>query len=446
MSGACEKMTPPNAIVAEAALLGCAVLDAKTAELVDPAMFFDEKHRALSEAVQELHAERAPIDYVTLADRLRALGTFDLVGGMPGILAIGANVPSAANAAHYAGLVADAHRRRAIITAAERAIAGARSPETETAEVLSTHESALVALRPKTAGRGLRHVGEAIASSWKRLETLSERKSAVTGLSTGLDTLDDLTAGLQPADLIIIAGRPSMGKSALAVGIGQHAAINLGATVAVFSLEMSAESLAMRMIASEGRIEGARLRTGALDAEHWPRISRAAGAIAEARIYIDDTPGATIEHIERECDGLAEREGLHLIVVDYLQLAEASDKRLPREQVIAKNSRGLKALAKKYNVPVVALSQLNRSLEQRQDKRPVMSDLRESGAIEQDADVIAFIYRDVVYNPETEKPSQAEIIIGKQRSGPLGTAHVAFVGEYTRFENLAPDEKWQPRE
>jgi replicative DNA helicase len=264
------------------------------------------------------------------------------------------------------------------LIAAERAIAGARSPETPTSEVLSAHEGALVALRPKAAGRGLRHVGEAVASSWRRLETLSERKSAVTGLSTGLDKLDDMTAGLQPADLIIIAGRPSMGKSSVAMGIAQHAAVNLGATAAVFSLEMSAESLAMRMISSEGRIEGSRLRTGALEDEHWPRISRAAGVIAESRIFIDDTPSVTIEHIESECDRLIARgEALHLIVVDYLQLMEASDRKLPREQVIARNSRGLKALAKKYNVPVVALSQLSRALEQRQDKRPIMSDVRE---------------------------------------------------------------------
>lgn len=435
---------------AEVALVGSAFLDAAAVEHIDPSHLYDPKHRAVAEAVRGLHARQAPIELVTVVAEMRQSGTLDLVGGFGGLGVYLAADASGANAAHYAGIVAEMYRRRVVITSSAQAIEAASAGLVSSAEVIATQRAAVEAVAEKPKGKGLRHIGEAVGAAFTRIEVVSERRSTVTGLSTGLDHLDDLTAGLQPSDLIVIAGRPSSGKTALAVGMAQSVSIRHdeedirrrgpGALSAIFSLEMARESLAMRMIASEGRVEGTRLRVGHLFDADWPRIARAASAIASSWIYVDDTPGSTIEYIDTQCDRLAEEQGsLGLIVVDYVQLMNGSDRGMSREQVIAKNSRGLKALAKRHTCPVVELSQLNRSLEQREDKRPINSDLRESGSLEQDADVILFVYRDVVYNPETEHPNEAEIIIGKQRNGPLGTARVAFLNEFTRFENLAPE-------
>jgi len=433
--------TTPSAHEAEVSVLACLLIDPKAIEHVEPAHFLAPQHRAIAEAARELHDAREPIDLVSLGARLTARGEMDLVGGYGGISSMAVSVVSAANVEHYAGLVAEAHRRREIIAAAERAIAGAQTPETPVAEVIAAQESALTEIRPKAKGRGLRPLQEGVTGAFARVERLAEHRSALTGWTTGLDALDDLTAGLQAQDLVVVAGRPSMGKTAEAVGMVFAAAEKQGAHVAIFSLEMGAEALALRLIGSEGRIEGARLRVGCLRDEDWPKVARAASTLSEAPVWIDDSGGVTLGYIRAELARHVEQHGpVNLVLVDYLQLMSHDNPRLSPEQVVTENCKGLKQLAKEHNATVIVLSQLNRALEQRQDKRPIMSDLKQSSGIEQDADVIIFIYRDVVYNPETDKPKHAELIIGKQRNGALGTAHVAFLGEYTRFENLAPED------
>jgi replicative DNA helicase len=306
--------------------------------------------------------------------------------------------------------------------------------------VVDEAERAIFEVCQAKARRGMVPVSEVVATAFKRIETLAEQKRAITGVATGLADLDSYTAGLQPSDLIIVAGRPSMGKTSFALGLGLHAALSDRTPVAVFSLEMSKEQLVTRMLCSEGRIDSTRMRGGFLTEEDWPKLARAAGKLSEAPMFIDDSGSVTVLEVRAKCRRLAAERQLGLVIIDYLQLMRGSANAQSREQEISEISRGLKALAKELNIPVIALSQLNRGLEQRTEKRPVLSDLRESGAIEQDADVIMFIYRDEVYNQETPDRGIAEIIIGKQRNGPIGVAKSRFFHEYTRFENLSEDE------
>lgn len=434
-------MNLPHDREAEAALLGSVMIDPRAVEHLEPSAMFDEKHRAIAEVMRALHDRRSAIDTRTIASELRERGDLDTVGGIAFLVGFPLQTPTADNAEHYAAIVRRMAQRRAIIESASLAIAGAQSLDVDPTEVIAKHEAALLGLREQRQGRGLQRMGDAVGSAFLRLESLSEHKKAVTGVPTGLVQLDAMTAGLQPTDVIVIAGRPSAGKTSVAMGIVQHAAIVERRISAVFSLEMSAEQLALRMLSSEGYIEGARLRIGQIHDEDWPKLARAASAISEAPIYVDDTGGITVGQIRAELRRLVAREGrVDLIVVDYLQLMGSPNPKLSPEQAVSENSRALKAIAKEFGCPVIELSQLSRALEQRQDKRPILSDLRMSGAIEQDADVVLFVYRDVVYNPDTEHPRVAELIIAKQRNGPLGTAKVAFRSEYTRFENLGPDD------
>ncbi len=434
-------MDMPHDHEAEGALLGSVILNPRMVEHLDPAAMFDDKHRTIAEVMRALHDRQVAIDTRTVASELRERGDLEAVGGVLGLIGYPSLTPSADNAEHYAAIVRRMAQRRAIIESASLAIAGAQSLDVDPGEVIAKHEASLLGLREQRQGRGLRRMGDAVGTAFVRLESLSEHKQAVTGVPTGLLQLDSMTAGLQPTDVIVIAGRPSSGKTSTAMGIVQHAAIVERRISAVFSLEMSAEQLALRMLSSEGYIEGAKLRVGQIYEEDWPKLARAAAAISEAPIFVDDTGGISVGQIRAELRRLVAREGrVDLVVVDYLQLMGSPNPKLGPEQVVSENSRALKAIAKEFSCPVIVLSQLNRELEKRQDKRPILSDLRSSGSIEQDADVVVFVYRDVVYNPETEHPRVAELIIGKQRNGPLGTARVAFRSEYTRFENLGPDD------
>jgi replicative DNA helicase len=307
--------------------------------------------------------------------------------------------------------------------------------------LLDRAEQSIFEISQRKSTAGFANINTILKDSFKHIEQLYERKELITGVATGFTDFDRLTAGLQPSDLIIIAGRPSMGKTALGLNIAQHVGVHVGRPVAIFSLEMAKEQLVMRMLCAEARVDSASLRTGFLSREDWPRLTKAAGTLSEARIHIDDTPAQTSLDIRAKARRLqAELGELALIVVDYLQLMQGRARTESRQQEISEITRSLKALAKELDVPVVALSQLSRAVEQRQQRRPQLSDLRESGAIEQDADVVVLIYRDEVYDPDTEYKGQAEIIIGKQRNGPIGTVNLAFLGEYTRFENMSRDQ------
>ena len=430
---------PPNDLDAERAVLGSVMIDNEAAyialEDLDADDFYHPGHRTLFAAMVSLTTSNQPVDAVTLSAELRGAGTLDQVGGLSFLAELGEAVPTAANVKHYAEIVAKKSRARRLIRACTESVELAfETPNPD--DAVDEAERKIFEITKEKAKKGLTPVSRIVVDTFKEIEKLAEKKEAITGVSTGIHELDLKTAGLQPSDLIIVAGRPSMGKTAFALGIGLHAATHTAKRMAIFSLEMSRESLVKRMLCSDGRIDSARMRGGFLTEEDWPKLGRAAGRLSEASIYIDDTGNVSVMEVRAKCRRLSAEVGLDLVIIDYLQLMRGSPNAQSREQEISEISRGLKSLAKELSVPVVALSQLNRSVEQRVDKRPGLSDLRESGAIEQDADVIMFVYRDEAYNPETEDKGIAEIIIGKQRNGPIGAVRCKFHHEYTRFDNL----------
>jgi replicative DNA helicase len=388
--------------------------------------------------------ERAkPVDVVTVAEAIDAAGETEHTGGLAYLGELAQNTPSAANIRRYGEIVRERAILRQLVTAGDEIASSALNPLGREPKTLLDEAEAKVFAIAESGMRhqtGFQHINPLLTQVVERIQELHDRDnpSDITGIPTGYNDLDKMTSGLQPGDLVIIAGRPSMGKTSLALNMAEYVAIDYGAPVAVFSMEMGGAQLAMRMLASVGRLDQHKVRTGRLNDDEWSRLSFALGKIHEKAIYIDETPAlnpidlrARARRLHRQCGKLG------LIVIDYLQLMSGSSNGENRATEISEISRSLKSLAKELECPVIALSQLNRSLEQRPNKRPVMSDLRESGAIEQDADVIMFIYRDEVYNPDTQEKGTAEIIIGKQRNGPIGTVRLTFLGEYTRFENFA---------
>ena len=438
---------PPHSLEAEQSVLGGLLLDNNAADTVGDAIsetdFYSEAHRLIYHHIFGLIAENRPADVVTVAEALASAQRLDYVGGLAYLGALVQNVPTAANIRHYAHIVRERSILRQLAATAGDIADLAYNPLGRSAkEVLDQAEAKVlhIAEQGSRGNRFFEGIGDLLAGVVERIETLFNRDdpSAVTGVPTGLSDLDERTSGLQPGDLIVVAGRPSMGKTAFALNIGEHVALAAGKPVAVFSMEMGASQLAMRMIGSVGRLDQHMLRTGRLTADDWEKLSGALGRLSTAPIMIDETAALTSIEVRSRARRLQKQHGqLGLVIVDYLQLMQASSTGENRATEISEISRSMKALAKELKVPVMALSQLNRSLEQRPNKRPVMSDLRESGAIEQDADVILFIYRDEVYNPDTQDKGTAEIIIGKQRNGPIGTVRLTFLGEYTRFENYA---------
>ena len=433
---------PPQDLEAERAVLGSILLDNEAVyvaiELLGPEDFYRPAHQQVFGAIVELTAKSEPIDVVTLSSKLESKGQLEAIGGLAALIGLSEAVPTAANIKYYGDLVKKKSMLRKLIAAATQIVRDAyESPNPE--EQVDAAEKMIFDIAKDKARQGITPIAEIVAIAFKQIEKLAEEKRAITGVGTGIFGLDKMTAGLQPSDLIIVAGRPSMGKTAFTLGIALHAATNNGSKVAVFSLEMSKESLVQRMLCSDGRIDSARLRGGFLNEEDWPKLARAAGRLSEAPVWIDDSGSISVLEVRAKCRRLAAEQGLDLVMIDYLQLMRGSPNAQSREQEISEISRGLKALAKELRIPVIALSQLNRSVEQRVDKRPVLADLRESGAIEQDADVIMFVYRDEAYHPETEDRGIAEIIIGKQRNGPIGTVRCRFFHEYTRFDNLLED-------
>ena len=438
--------TPPHSLEAERSVLGAILLDPdawdKIAGVVFANDFYIAAHQKIFNAIAKLASKSQPFDALTLSEALKQAGDLEDAGGEIVLFELANSTPSAANVVTYAEIVRDKSLLRQLMTAGQDITELAFQPsEQEVRSILDIAESKIFNIaETRQSDSGPVEIKSIMASATQKLEQLSKSKGGVTGLPTGFKDLDQMTAGLQPGDLVVIAGRPSMGKTAFSMNIAEHAAIANNKPVLIFSLEMPSDALALRMLSSLGRVNQQRMRTGQLVDEDWPRLTSAVSVMSEAKMFIDDTPGITPTEMRAKARRIARQHGeIGLIVVDYLQLMRMGGKIESRTLEISEISRLLKGIAKELKTPLIAISQLNRSLEQRQDKRPIMSDLRESGAIEQDADVIAFVYRDEVYNENTESKGQAEIIIGKQRNGPIGKVRLTFLGEYTRFENFAHD-------
>ncbi len=405
--------------------------------------FYRYDHKLIWQRISKLIERGQPADVVTVFESLQTQGKADEVGGLQYLNALAQETPSAANIRRYGEIVRDRAILRKLISTADEIATNALNPEgRETRQLLDEAESRIFQISEDGArgAAGFQGLQDLLGKVVERVDALYSQanQSDVTGVPTGFTDLDRMTSGLQPGDLVIVAGRPSMGKTSIALNMGEHVAIDQGLPVAVFSMEMGATQLAMRMVCSVGRLDQQRFRTGRLIDDDWPRLTSAIQKMQEAQLFIDETPALNSLELRARSRRLSRQCGqLGMVIVDYLQLMSSASSGENRATEISEISRGLKALAKELNCPVVALSQLNRSLEQRPNKRPVMSDLRESGAIEQDADVILFIYRDEVYNPDSADKGTAEVIIGKQRNGPIGTVRLTFVGQYTKFENFA---------
>ncbi|QKQ26266.1 replicative DNA helicase [Candidatus Reidiella endopervernicosa] len=438
---------PPHSIQAEQSVLGGLMLDNESwdqvADRVGDDDFYRRDHRKIFAAIKQLAQEGNPFDVVTLSEWLERNSDLAEAGGLSYIGTLANNTPSAANIKAYADIVREHSVVRQLIrVGTDIADSGYVTEGRNSKELLDHAEQRVFQIAEQGArgNRGFTSIKDLLTNVVDRIDQLMENDDPITGVSTGFDDFDEKTSGLQPSDLVIVAGRPSMGKTTFAMNLAENAAIKSQTPVAVFSMEMPGEQLAMRMVSSLGRIDQHSVRTGKLDDDDWPRLTSAMQILAEAPLFIDDTPALSPTELRARARRLKREHGLGMIVIDYLQLMQGSgNSKENRTAEISEISRSLKALAKELNVPVVALSQLNRSLEQRPNKRPVMSDLRESGAIEQDADVIVFIYRDEVYNEESPDKGTAEIIIGKQRNGPIGTTRLTFLGRYTRFENFTPE-------
>ena len=441
---------PPHSVEAEQSVLGGLLLEAsaldKITDLVTPDDFYRQEHRLIYRQILRLSEQAIPVDVITVAEALEIAGELDKVGGLPYLGGLAQNVPSAANIRRYGEIVRERSIMRKLAEVGTDIASSAYNPTgRDAAQLLDEAESKVfeIAEAGSKGKQGFISMPPLLSQVVERIETLYARDnpSDITGTATGFTDLDHKTSGLHPGDLIIVAGRPSMGKTALAINIAENVAMDSKLPVAIFSMEMGATQLAMRMLGSVGKLNQQDLRTGRLQDDDWGRLTHALGKLNDAPIHIDESAALSSLDLRARSRRLhRQNNGLGLIVVDYLQLmssnvGKASENRATE---ISEISRSLKALAKELHVPVIALSQLNRSLEQRPNKRPVMSDLRESGAIEQDADLILFIYRDEVYNSDSQDKGKAEIIIGKQRNGPIGTVALAFRGEYTRFDNLAP--------
>jgi len=406
-------------------------------ELLCPEDFYRDAHKKIYQAIIELYQKNEPADLVTVTNILKKNGFLEDVGGATYLSELVDRVPTAANIASYGKIIREKAIVRHLISGASDIIAKGYDDQNDVDEYLDSAEKIIFEIAQRRIHQGFFPLKDIVRDSFKAIEQLYEKKELITGVPTGYRDLDRITAGLQKSELIVIAGRPSMGKTALALNIVEHAAIEAGIVCAVFSLEMSKEQLVQRMLCSRAEVDASKLRGGFLAESDWPKLTRAAGLLSEASIFIDDSPALNVLEVRAKARRLQREHGLGLIVVDYLQLMRAIGRTESREREISEISRSLKALAKEIVVPVIALSQLNRGVEARQDKRPQLADLRESGAIEQDADVIAFIYRDEMYHPDSADAGKAEIIIGKQRNGPTGRVMLTFRNHITRFDDLA---------
>lgn len=433
---------PPQNVEAEQSVLGGILMENqainKVLEILKEDDFYRGAHRKIFSAIINLSERDEPADLITLPNELRKMNQLDEAGGASYIASLLDSVPTAANIQYYAKIVKQKAILRRLIQTSTEIITQSYQDRDDVEVLLDEAERGIFEISENRVNPSFYPLRDIIKQSFKILERLYEKKEQVTGVPSGFKELDKKTAGFQPSDLIIVAGRPSMGKTALCLNIAQYAAIETKTPVGIFSLEMAKEQLVIRMLCSEARVEGDRLRTGFLNESDWPKLTLAAGALSEAPIYIDDTPALSVLELRAKARRLKGEHKLGLVIVDYLQLMKGRSQMENRQQEISEISRSLKGLAKELNLPVIAVSQLSRSVEVRTDKRPQMSDLRESGAIEQDADLILFIYRDEVYNRSEDNPNKgkAEVIIGKQRNGPIGTVELAFQDKFTAFREL----------
>jgi replicative DNA helicase len=437
---------PPHSIEAEQAVLGGLMIANKSwdniADIVSAEDFYHNDHRLIFSFMAELAGQNEPLDVITLSETLNNHNELENIGGIAYLAELAQNTPSAANIRAYAGIVRERATTRKLIAAANDIADLGFNPEGRSCEeLLDEAERQIMQIsedRPKSGGP--QAMNPILKGAVDKIDELFNSDDAITGISTGYKDLDAMTSGLQRSDLIIVAARPSMGKTTFAMNLVEAAIFHSNKPALVFSMEMPAEALMLRMLSSVGRINQTKVRTGKLEESDWPKLSSAVSQLKDKPLFIDDTPALTPTEVRSRARRVArEHNGIGMIMIDYLQLMQVSGKSEGRTAEISEISRSLKSIAKEFDCPVVALSQLNRSLEQRPNKRPVMSDLRESGAIEQDADIIAFIYRDEVYNEDSQDKGIAEIIIAKQRNGPIGACRLAFIGQYTRFENLAHD-------
>jgi len=442
---------PPQNLDAEDAILSAVLVDndilLDAVEILSPEDFYKSAHQKIFGAMLELFSRNEPVDLVTLANLLRQQGQLESVGGASYLAQLVEAVPMAVNARHYAKIVHEKACLRRLIERSNRIIQRCYQDSGNMEDILDWAESAIFEISQNKIRPAFYPLGKIIENNIDTLEERQGNKALITGVPTGFSVLDQLTAGLQSSDLIILAARPSMGKTALALNIARNAAVEENIPTAVFSLEMAKEQLSMRLLCAEARIDSSRLRSGFFSREDWVRLTDAAGVLSEAPIFIDDSPDISANTIRAKARRLKMDKGLGLVFIDYLQLMRGRASLERRDLEISEISRSLKALAKELDLPVVALSQLNRKLEERSDKRPQLSDLRESGALEQDADVVAFIYRDEIYNKDPNNPNRgrAELIVAKQRNGPVGVVPLTFLNAYTRFETSASEPSTESR-
>lgn len=431
---------PPHNIEAEQAVIGAIFLEpdvfSTASERIGPADFYRASHEVIFEAMYKLFEKGEPIDIVTVTTLLANSDKLDIAGGVTYLTDLASSVPTAANIDYYSKIVEEKALLRRLISTATDIVTKTFSREDEVEEVLDEAEKSILEVSSRKNVNAFKPIKDVLIEVYDNIEQLHHAKDDVTGIPTGYRDLDRMTSGFQRNDLIIIAARPSMGKTAFALNIAQNVAINTDENVAIFSLEMGADQLVSRMLCAEGNIDSQRLRTGKLEQKDWGKLTMAMGSLSHAGIYIDDSPGIRVTDIRSKCRRLKQEHGLGMIIIDYLQLIQGSGhSRDNRQQEVSEISRSLKGLARELEVPLIALSQLSRSVESRQDKRPMMSDLRESGSIEQDADIVGFLYRDDYYDSESEQQN-IEIILAKQRNGPTGTVELAFVKEFNKFVDL----------
>lgn len=441
MSDSLIERVPPHNHEAEQSVIGAIFLDPQSlitaSEILVAEDFYRTAHQKIFQTMLRLSDQGKAIDVVTVTEELSAKKEIEDVGGLSYLMELANAVPTAANIAHYAKIVEEKALLRRLIRVATKIVEDGYTREDEVETLLLEAEKKMMEVSSRKNAGDFKHVKDVLVQTYDNIEKLQSRKGDVTGIPTGFRDLDRITAGFQRNDLIIVAARPSVGKTAFALNVAQNVAIKARENVAIFSLEMGAEQLVMRMLCAEGNIDAQVLRTGALTNEDWGKLTMAMGSLSNSGIYIDDTPGVRVNEIRAKCRRLAQENGLGMILIDYLQLIQGSGRPGEnRQQEVSEISRSLKALARELKVPVIALSQLSRGVEQRQDKRPMMSDLRESGSIEQDADIVAFLYRDDYYDKESENKNMIEIIIAKQRNGPTGTVTLAFKKEFNKFLNI----------
>lgn len=431
---------PPHDIEAEQAVIGSMLTDQEAVyaaiERLKPEDFYREDNKQIYTAILNIYNKAEPIDIITLKAELSSMGKLDAVGGLEYIVELPEKVPTTANVDRYIKIVEEKSLLRNLIRAANEILSSGYAQEDDVENIVDHAEKKIFDVMQKKSQKGYTTIKDVLVESFTKLEELYNQKEHITGVPTGFAELDKKTAGLHGSELILIAARPAMGKSAFALNIGSYAATRANVPVAIFSLEMSKEQVGNRILCSEALVDSNNVRTGELNDEELGKLAETSGELSQAPIYIDDTPGISVMEIRAKCRKLKLEKNIGLVIIDYLQLIQGSGKTSSREQEIAEISRSLKILAKEIEVPVIALSQLSRAVEARPDHRPMLSDLRESGSIEQDADIVMFLYRDDYYNQDSEKKNIAEVIIAKQRAGSTGTVELAWLGKYTKFANL----------